>query len=178
MKKIFVLILIVMLVVSNLKAQSKKTFFSIGPELSIPTFSEISGSGIGGGISIEHFFSKRIDGNLTISLVHFSNNVFNFNKSDTLKGFSVLPVLPGLKYFITERLYAGGAAGMVIGIHHAASHFALSPEIGLLFPVSAKAKIDIGAKLIGVLKNTSFPENIFLNRGGYSFVTFRAAYIF
>ena len=164
--------------INNTHAQNKKISFSIGPEFSVATFSGISGTGIGAGITIEHFFNKRIEGNIAISFNRFNNDVFNFDKTDTLKGFSVMPVLPGIKYFITNKFYASGAIGMVIGIHNAANHFALSPGIGLLIPFSEKSKIDMNIKLIGVPAGYSFPENIFLNKGGYSYITFRVGYVF
>ena len=89
-----------------------------------------------------------------------------------------MPVLPGVKYFVTDKFYASGALGIVIGIHNAANHFALSPGIGLLVPISEKSKIDLGLKLTGVPRGYSFSENIFLNKGGYSYLTFRIAYVF
>jgi hypothetical protein len=143
MKKILIILLIIFYAISNIDAQNKKLNFSIGPEFSVPTFSGISGTGFGGGISLELFFTKRIEGNVAISITHFNGDVFNFNKTDTVKGFSIMPVLPGIKYFVTDKFYASGAVGMVIGIHNAANHFALSPGIGLLTPFSEKSKIDL-----------------------------------
>jgi len=178
MRKILILIVSVFVIVNNTDAQSKKINFSIGPEFSQPTFSGISGNGIGGGISIGYFFNKRIEGNVAISFNHFNSDVFNFNKTDTVNGFTIMPFLPGIKYFITDKFYASGAVGMVIGINNAANHFALSPGIGFLIPFSEKSKIDISLKLIGVPTGYSFPENIFLNKGGYSYLTFRLAYLF
>lgn len=178
MRKILILSVSIIFIISNIDAQSKKLNFSIGPEFSIPTFSGISGTGFGGGITIGHFLNKRIEGNIAISFNHFNGDVFNFDKTDTVKGFSIMPVLPGIKYFVTHKFYASGAVGMVIGIHNAANHFALSPGVGLLIPFSEKSKIDLSLKLIGVPTGYSFSENVFLNKGGYNYLTFRLAYLF
>ena len=158
--------------------RSKKLKFSIGPEFSVPTFSGITSSGVGGGISLEHFFNKKIAGTIDISYNYFKGNVFDFYKHDTLNGFSIMPVLAGGKYFFTNKFYISGAAGLIIGLHNAGNHLALSSGTGWLIPVSANSKIDLGVKLTGVPAGYSFPENSFLNRGGYSFLTFKIAYVF
>jgi hypothetical protein len=177
-RKILILSVCIIFTVRNGSAQTKKINFSIGPELSVPVYRGISGTGIGGGISVGHFFNKRLEGEVAVSFNHFNGEVLNFNKTDTVAGFSVMPLLPGIKYFISRKFYASGGVGMVIGTRNAANHFALSPGLGFLFPVSCKNKLDAGVKLIGVPNGVSFPENIFLNKGGYSFVTFRVAYFF
>lgn len=167
-----------MIAVSSINAQSQKLKFSIGPEFLVPTFSGIPSSGVGGGICLEQFFNKKIAGAIDINFNYFRGNVFDFYKKDTIKGFSIMPVLAGGKYFFTNKFYLSGAIGLIIGLHNAGNHLALSPGTGLLIPVSATSKIDLEVNLTGVPTGYSFPENNFLNKGGYSFLTFKAAYVF
>ncbi|MEP6597511.1 MAG: hypothetical protein ABJA71_16270 [Ginsengibacter sp.] len=178
MKKIYILSFFVSFFVSGLHAQSQKLTFSIGPQVSVPTFNGINSTGIGGGFSIERFFSKKLTGFIDISLNYFNGNVLDHFKNDTIKGFTVMPVLAGAIYFFTDKFYLSGAAGIVIGLHNAGNHLALSPGTGILIPISATSKIDLGLKLIGIPTGYSFSENNFLNKGGYSFLTFRIAYMF
>lgn len=176
MKKIQVTLLFIVAVSANAKSQNLN--FSIGPEYSISTFKGISSNGIGGGVSIGHFFTKRVEGNISLSFNYFNGDVFNFDKTDTVVGFGIMPLLAGIKYFVTKKFYASGAMGMVIGINNAANHFALSPGIGFLYPLSQKSKLDLNVKLVGIPTGYSFSENIFLNKGGYSYLSFRVAYVF
>ncbi|MEO7045557.1 MAG: hypothetical protein ABI091_09655 [Ferruginibacter sp.] len=178
MKKILQILTLLIISVSNTDAQSHHVNFSIGPEYSLPTFSGISSCGIGAGISIEHFFNKRVEGVVAVSYGYFKGDVFDFYKNDTIKGFAVMPVLLGIKYFVSDKFYVSGAAGMVVGVHNAGNHLALSPGIGFLIPFSPHSKIDAGVKLIGIPRGYSFSENSFLNKGGYSYLTFKIAYIF
>jgi hypothetical protein len=178
MKKIPVLLSFIITATTGTYAQHKKLNFSIGPEVSVPTFSGITSPGIGGSISLEHFFSGKIAATIDISYNYFKGNVFDFFKQDTINGFSVMPVLVGGKYFFTDKFYISGAAGLIIGLHNAGNHLALSPGAGFLIPVSASSKIDLGVNLTGVPVGYSFSENSFLNKGGYSFLSFRIAYVF
>jgi hypothetical protein len=178
MKKIPVLLSFMFVMLSSMYAQNKNLKFSIGPEYSVPTFSGSTSSGVGGGISLEHFFNRKIAVTIEISYNYFKGNIADFYKHDTINGFSIMPVLIGGKYFFTNKFYVSGAAGLIIGWHNAANHLGLSTGAGLLIPVSARSQIDLGVKLTGVPTGYSFPENSFLNKGGYSFITFKAAYVF
>ncbi len=178
MKKTLLFLLLTSALLINVSAQSQKVKFSIGPEVSLPTFSGITSSGSGGGISIDHFFSKKLAGFIGISVNHFKGGVADIFKNDTINGFTVMPILAGAKYFFTDKFYASGSAGIIVGIRNAGNHLALSPGAGILIPVSATSAFDLGVKLIGVPTGYSFSENSFLNKGGYSFLTFRIAYVF
>ncbi len=159
-------------------AQNKKMKFSIGPQISLPTYTGINSSGIGGGLSTEHSFNKKIGGFVDVSYNYFNGNVYDLFKHDTIKGFGIMPVFLGAKYFLTNRFYMSGAAGIVIGINNAGNHAALSPGAGLIVPISTTANMDVGVRLIAVPTGFSFPENSFLNKGGYSFLSLRIAYQF
>jgi hypothetical protein len=176
MKNITALSFLILMI--SFRAQSQKVHYSIGPEFSLPTFSGIPSYGTGAGFSLGYYFNKRIEGDIGISYNYFKGNVSDVFKHDTIRSFSIMPILFRGKYFFGDKFYVSGAVGLVIGLHHAANHFALSPGTGVLIPVSAKSKIDLGVLLIGVPAGYSFSENNFLNKGGYSFITFRIAYVF
>lgn len=178
MKRILVSFLIIFSATITVHAQMHETKFSIGPEVAVPTYAGITSNGIGGGVTLEYFLNKKIAFTGGISFNHFNGDVFNNFKHDTINGFSVMPVLLGAKYFIVHSLYVSGSAGVIVGLRNAGNHLALSPGAGLEIPVSAKSGIDVGVKLIGVPTGYSFSENSFLNKGGYSFLTFRVAYLF
>lgn len=178
MKKTLSLLMIIFFAVSDTNAQSHKIKFAIGPEVSVPTYSGISSSGIGGGTYLEYFLNKKLAVTGDISVNYFKGNIFDFFKNDTINGFSIMPVLAGGRYFLTDKFYAGALAGLIIGLHNAGNHLALSPEAGIMIPFSSASAIDFGVKLIGVPRGYSFSENSFLNKGGYSFLTFRIAYVF
>lgn len=160
------------------KAQSGGIKFSIGPEICLPTYAGITSNGIGGGVTLDYFLNKKIAVTGGISFDHFKGDVFDNFKNDTINGFSVMPVLIGVKYFVIHSFYVSGSAGVIVGLHNAGNHLALSPGAGIEIPVSAKAGFDVGVKLIGVPTGYSFSENSFLNKGGYSFLTLRVAYLF
>ena len=176
MKNITALSFLILMI--SVRAQSQKLHYSIGPEFSLPTFSGISSHGGGAGAGLGYSFNKKIEGDIEISYSHFKGNVPDFFKHDTINGFSIMPILFRGKYFFGDKFYVSGAAGLVVGMHNAANHMALSPGTGVLIPVSSNSKIDLGVLLIGVPAGYSYPENNFLNRGGYSFLTFRIAYVF
>jgi hypothetical protein len=177
MKPKFLLIFFVIAVV-NVDAQNKKLSFSAGSEYLIPTYSGISANGYGGGFTAGFFFSRHWGGTFNVSLDHFNGRVVDLFKNDTIQGFSIMPVMPGIKYFVSHKFYLSADVGMIIGIHNAGNHFAVSPGIGVLFPVNKKSKVDFSVKLLGVPRGYTFSENTFLNGGGYSYLAFKAAYVF
>jgi hypothetical protein len=178
MKKIFLLLSVVITTVSSTSAQDQKIKFSAGPLLAIPTYNGITSTGIGGGAGLHYFVSKKISGIIDVSFTYFKGDVLNNFTDDTVKGFTIMPVLAGAKYFITNLFYLSASTALVIGLHNAGNHLALSPGAGIEIPVSSTSGIDLGLKLIGVPTGYSFSENSFLNKGGYSFLTFRIAYLF
>ena len=178
MKKTLSLLMIIFFAIRDTHAQSHKVKFAIGPEVSVPTYSGISSIGIGGGTYLEYFLNKKLAVTGDISFNYFKGNIFDFFKNDTINGFSIMPVLAGGKYFFTDKFYAAASAGLIIGLRNAGNHLALSPGAGIVIPFSETSAIDIGVKLIGVPRGYSFSENSFLNKGGYSFLTFRIAYVF
>lgn len=178
MKKILLSLFLIFSATVIVHAQVHETKFSIGPEVAVPTYAGITSNGIGGGVTLEYFLNKKVAVTGGISFNHFKGEVFNNFKHDTINGFSVMPVLFGAKYFIIHSFYVSGSAGVIVGLHNAGNHLALSPGVGIEIPVSSKTGVDVGVKLIGIPTGYSFSENSFLNKGGYSFLTCRLAYIF
>lgn len=178
MREILGLISFIIIAIGSIHAQKENLNFSIGPQYAVLTFPGIKSPAIGAGISLEHFLNRKTAETIDISYNYFKGNIINSFQHDTISGFSIMPVLAVCKYFLSDHVYISGGAGLVIGLHNAGNHAALSPGIALLVPVSLRSKIDIGVKLTGVPSGFSFSENTFLNKGGYSFLAFRGAYAF
>jgi hypothetical protein len=96
----------------------KKTFISVGGELAFPVgnYMEVGKTGFGGSLRLEHIWSKKVSGIVTLEYISFSTN--ETNQFMTQK-FSALPVLFGVKYYTRENnsvprgLYFSGELGFM-----------------------------------------------------------------
>ncbi|MEO5562194.1 MAG: hypothetical protein ABIR18_02140, partial [Chitinophagaceae bacterium] len=145
------LVFTLLFAVLYLKAQEPKLKISINAELVVPTYAEIPSMGIGGAVNADYLLSRKVSAALTVGYDHFYGNVFDVFTDETIHGFSILPVMVGVKYYFPSQFYISGQGGMVVGLKHAGNAPALSPGIGMLLPVNGKRKIDIGLKFTGVL---------------------------
>ena len=94
------------------------------------------------------------------------------------KDFAVIPLLAGLRYYMKNKWYAAFETGVNMKAHsNAATKFTLVPSAGILWPVGKKA-IDLGIQFSTVPMGYGFPEQKLLQRGGYSFLGLRAAWVF
>jgi hypothetical protein len=160
------------------RATAQKIQFSAGPLFSVPAITGISSHGAGFGVGATYSFNKKLQAELSVSFIRFGGDVTSTFPKDTIHGFSIMPVLPGIRYFFTKKWYIDGAAGMVIGIQHAGNHLALSPGTGYLFAIAGKSRIDAGVKYSAVPVGYSFAENNRLNKGGYGYFTLQIAWLF
>jgi hypothetical protein len=159
-------------------AQDHKFRLSANLSLSVPTYKEISSMAIGFGANGEFAINKRWATLFSADFHHFYGTVIDHFKNDTIKGFSILPVMAGLKYYAKEKFYLGAQAGVSVGLQHAGNCPAIAAFTGMLLPLRNDKKMDIGLKFTGIKRQTSFPENTFLNRGGYSFLSGRIGFFF
>lgn len=178
MKKVIVLISIIIFLTNKGIAQNRKFSFSAGPAILIPTFSEINSAGFGIGAGIEYNLSKKISIVSDIDLNIFNSKVKNIFTNEITDGFIIMPLLVGLKWIAFKNFYFTGKSGVVAGLKNAGTNHSLSSGIGYLIPIGGKPKFDIDLKLVGVLPQTSIPENAFLEKGGYSFLSLKLAYRF
>lgn len=104
MKKI---IIFTMLFVLSATSISQKAFISIGPELAFPGsfgLSRNAGSGFGGSIRVETYWSKHISGIATIGYLSFAQQELTYSGTPpTTAKFKAIPIQAGLKYYPMER---------------------------------------------------------------------------
>lgn len=149
------------------KAQTKSedpaaaTRLSIGVETGIPTgkLSDAYNWNLGGSAQIELPIATRLA--LTVNAGY--NNIFGKsltvgNTKVDVQDIKLLPVKAGLKYYVAGNFYAqaeGGASFLLnkdkTGYTKSAA-FVYAPQVGYLFPVSAKSYIDAGVRYEGSTK--------------------------
>lgn len=178
MKKIVTTGFILILVTSIGMAQKNRLVVSAGPAILIPTYSEINSAGFGFGAGVEYKLNKKIAIASDIDINIFNSKVKNIFTNKITDGFIIMPVLVGVKWNAFNNFYFTGKAGLVAGLKNAGTNFSLSPGLGYLVNINGKQKLDVGLKLVGVLPMSSIPENTFLEKGGYSFLSLKLAYRF
>lgn len=142
---VFIFISITQGIYSQSKKPSGSTVYSVGIEAAIPMgiFNDIGYSfGIGGSAQGEYRPSQSLGLTVNAGIVSYSG------KSDTKTGnYTILPLLAGAKYYITESLYGHAEFGAGIGISQdAGTRFAFSTSLGYLF----LKRIDAEAKFMGL----------------------------
>ena len=176
MKKFALLLPLVLL--STLLSAQRRTIFSIGPELSVSTHNQIPSPGIGASVGMEVRSFTRISITSEISYNHFNGEVINKFTDDTIRGFSKMPIVAGIKGKIWKGAYLVVRGGLGIGLKNAATSFAFAPGAGWLLHRNEKPFLDLGIRWMLTPGLPSFSENSILNRGGYSYLNFRIAYVF
>lgn len=177
MKK-FLLLIFSFLNISILIAQDHKFHLNTHVSLSAPTYKEIPSMGAGFGVSGEFAINRRWATIISTDFYNFYGRVIDHFNQDTIKGFSILPVMAGIKYYSKEKFYIGAQGGIVVGLKHAGNYPGLAASTGMLMPLKGGNKIDIGLKFTAALSQASIPENNFLNRGGYSFLSGNIGFFF
>lgn len=172
MKKVFLLTAIAgIFAFSNVKAQKDPAMsgpkIGIGAEFAFPTgnFGDVYNFGYGGSLNYQHPVAPNM--NLTASAGYI-----NFETKEVLgakfnSGF--IPVKVGARYFLAENFYVNGEVGASFGTGdlNDGTAFVYSPGVGVEFPVSDKASIDLGGRYEG-----------WSNNGTLSFFGIRAAFNF
>ena len=159
-------------------AQENKLVVSAGPAVLIPTYSEINSVGFSFGVGIDYKLSNSLSIASNIDVDVFDSKVRNLFTDQITDGFILMPVLIGVKWKPVNNLYFAGKVGAVAGLKNASTNFALSPGLGYLVNINGKQKLDVGLNLVGVPGMASIPENTFLDKGGYSFLSLKLAYRF
>lgn len=169
MKKIFLAVVAIVLAAS-VNAQLG-TRFSIGLEGAVPvgTFNDLGYNfGIGGSAQVDHKIAKDAALTLNVGYINFSNK-----SSNPKYHFTVLPVLGGVKYWFSPKVYGSAQLGAAFnsakvsnsnGASTTSTGFAYSPGIGFYVTPS----IDVLLKYFG---NS-------VGSGSFSSFGFRAAYNF
>lgn len=178
MKKVFSTLFVLTFTAGISMAQENKFVVSAGPSLLIPTYSEINSVGFGFGVGIDYRLNNKFSLASDIDVDVFDSKVKNLFTDEITDGFILMPVMIGVKWRPVNNLYFAGKVGAVAGLKNASTNFALSPGLGYLVNINGKPTLDVGLNLLGVPGMASIPENTFLDKGGYSFLSLKLAYRF
>lgn len=173
-----VLLFLSLLIGNLIMSQDHKFRASAHVTLSVPTNTDISSMGAGLGATGEFGINKKWATLFSLDFHNFYGEVIDHFNQDTIKGFSILPIMAGFKYYSKEKFYIGAQGGVVVGLKHAGNCPGLSASTGMLVPLKNGNKVDIGIKFTAALSQTSIPENNFLDRGGYNFLSGSIGFFF
>jgi hypothetical protein len=173
-----VLLFVGLLMGNLIIAQDHKFRASAHVSLSIPTYKEIPSMGAGFGATGEFAINKKWATLFSVDFHNFYGRIIDHFNQDTIKGFSILPVMGGIKYYSKEKFYIGAQGGIVVGLKHAGNCPGLAAITGMLVPLKNGNKVDIGLRFTAALSQVSIPENNFLDRGGYNFLSGTIGFFF
>lgn len=161
-------------------AQDKNNWLSAGIDVGLPVYvgvGDMKGTMAGVFVKKEWGLSKNLAGTASAGYSYFTGAIRSFNKEE-INDFAVVPLLAGIKYYAWDKYYASFEAGVSIRAHqHAATKFTLVPAVGMLIPVADK-QLDLGIRFYTIKMGSTFPEAPLLERGGYSLLGSRLAWIF
>ena len=152
MKKL-ILAFSIFAIATSVNAQTKPTRFSIGVEAALPMGDFNTAGykfGIGGSAQIEHKVASDLGLTLNAGYITFSNTV-----SGDKYHFSEIPVLAGVKYWFSPKVYAHGQLGAIFnstkfpsslgGGTYSSTGFGYSPGVGFLI----SNNVDLLIKYVG-----------------------------
>ncbi|WP_316821454.1 outer membrane protein [Pedobacter gandavensis] len=174
MKKLFLLTAIAgIFAFSNVNAQTKDPAmngpkFGVGAEFAFPmgNFGDAWNFGYGGSLNYQHPVAPNLNLTASAGYLNFQSKEIPFvGKVNT----GYIPVKVGARYFLAENFYVNGEVGASFGTgdFNDGTAFVYSPGVGVEFPVSDKASIDLGGRYEG-----------WSNHGTASFIGLRAAFNF
>ena len=176
--KTICLVIIIITFSFALHAQNSRVRFSIGPEFSLPTYHEFPSNGIGGSAAIEFKSRSRVSANIEVGYNYFRGTVINEFNPDTVRGFGFIPVVAGLKFSLGQKFYSTIRAGGIYGTSQSFLGYTFSPAAGIMLPNKKNPRVDLGVRWIGVIPMPAILENTFIEKGGFSYLNFRAAIVF
>lgn len=156
MKKVFLVLSVITLTITSLKAQngtSTPINFSIGLEASLPIgdFADLYGFGIGGSLQGEYKPSDDLGLTLNAGYINYSGKKITFGGVTIDAGnFGIVPVLAGVKYYFSPKVYGHGQLGAGFGTSSGAgTSFAYTPGVGFIL----SKNIDLLVKYVAYSKN-------------------------
>ena len=150
MKKLLLIFAVTVIATASLHAQSSKPVFSIGvePALPIGKFKDLGYNfGIGGSLQGEIKVANDLGLTLNAGYMNYSAKDITIGGSTVNGGsFGVVPVLGGVKYYVSPKVYAHGQLGAAIGTSSGSStSFAYTPGIGFML----SKNFDVLLKYVG-----------------------------
>ncbi len=112
MKKLYFVLLAVLLFVGSANAQNKLTF-SAGGNLALPmsTFGDVVSFGFGATVAGDLQLTDKVVGTATVGYLIWSGKDLGGTGFTAKTDFKAIPVLAGIKYFFSKDFYALGQAG-------------------------------------------------------------------
>ncbi len=165
MKKLLLLFAVVVASTACLKAQDKPVTFSIGVEGLLPVgdFGNSYNFGIGGTVQGE--YKPADDLGLTVNAGYLTFSGKTLRIIGKVPSFGLIPVLGGVKYYFSPKVYGHGQLGVAFGTDKGdGSLFAYSPGVGFIL----SDNIDAEVKYLGLSKNSNNLNSVGL-RLAYNF---------
>jgi hypothetical protein len=153
-------------------SQPRKNLIGIGGEVSYPVYAYESNEAVGLGINIkgEHFFGSKFSGLVTVGYTSYRGKLVYWDGTED-KDFALVPVLIGARIFL-QRFYAEFEFGVAVkASENVNTTMTVAPAIGFM-----NKKLDLAIRFFAVPAMPSIPENTFLEKGGYSYLTLRFFY--
>ena len=164
MKRLILLMAVIAISMAAVQAQNgispKKTTFSIGVEPALPVgdFGDFYSFGIGGSLQVEHKVADDLGITLNAGYINYSGKDYRIGSTEIDGGnIGIVPVLAGVKYYFTPKVYGHAQLGAGIWTEKGASTaFAYSPGIGYYF----SEHFDILLKYVGYSQKGSNSNSI------------------
>ena len=150
-------------------AQAQRgTAVGIGVDFALPqdNFSNDAKLGVGPSLLFQSPLQKDLNFTVNVGYLRFHGDS-PFANIKYREGF--VPIKAGLRYFISEKIYGSGEAGLTISTADGSGSgvfFAYAPSIGAQIPTGNGA-IDLGLRYEGWVK--SYSRSFFALRVGYNF---------
>lgn len=157
MRKILLITVLATGLMSNASAQKDGLKFSAGPEIGFATgnLSSTHSLGIGASGQLEFGLQDKLNFTATAGVMNFSGK--DRTSTDKFKGFTIIPIRAGVKYFLTTGIYAGAQLGAAfLSGYGDGTAFSYSPQIGYEFKTKNDKSVDATFKYEGWSKNGSW----------------------
>jgi hypothetical protein len=169
LRRILATVIILILSISTY-AQRPGSKIGIAIDFAFPqnNFGSNANYGVGPSLLLQNPINSNLNFTVNVGYLRFNGDPV-FTNIKYREGF--VPIKAGLRYFLTEYIYASGEAGVSISTANGNGSglaFAYNPTIGVEFPVSDKGSIDAGIRY----------ESWSRSRGTRSFIGLRAGYNF
>ncbi len=172
------LIWILVLVSQYCCAQENKFTYSAGPQALFPLSKNIQRPGYGGSFSVTRKLSRHIAIAADIDIAVFHRNRFDSIANRPGGTYPFIPLTAGGVFKMSKHSYFTVKAGLLTGLNNEKTYGIIVPGVGYYVFAGDKPRLDISIKFAGVPSNKPVGDNSLLESGGYSYLSFRLAYIF
>lgn len=149
------MLVVVVAATTYAQAQDKPVTFSIGAEGLLPVgdFNDTHSFGIGGTVQAEYKPAEDLGLTVNAGYITYSGKTIHTPLGDVKNGsFGLIPVLGGVKYYFSPKVYGHGQLGASFGTDKGdGSLFTYSPGVGFML----SDNIDAEVKYVGMSKNSA-----------------------